>query len=943
MPNNNASLVAFLCCFSGFSYAETQWVDTHALLNQQHLWHEVEHELHKQARVLSTSINADKATTGLSYQRIKTTGSTKRFEHYQVFYRNIPVIGARFVLVKDDTDKIVQGLGVTLRAQEVTSATDGRYFHMSLTDIEQRLAEGTGITSGTKLKHLNRAYLTWQGRLIGVFQVIATSKEGIRTLTIDADTLSVLKSEQGVVHVSSDEQDVEQLSIDEQYVAAGGIGGNEKMGAICYSPQPSTMEACLRYQYDETTGASTELLFNDISDTDRPLIFAEFDGYPFIVRKEGGRCFLENPYVQTIDYYSHHTNSFMYSCDGYYEYFNGADVDTDYYNFFSYSSLNDAHFYGGLTMQFFHRQLNELFPNQASDCSIDGYCLQTLRQRVRNNTLGMNQAYWDGTHVNYGTGYYGYSHYSLTTSSVVAYEAAYALTHWNSQLNSQGEAGAFSQAFADIASLAVLDYLQHGVSGSFSTSEPFLTQTLDSTGRPQADKKWWLGWDVRVQDVGERYFSLPSLDGSSIDHLSAYRANMSRYDVGGLFRKAFYELVKTYGWTVEEAFKLFLNANISCLPANASLDDAATCLMLVANSSNVGMLAEDARKNVDGALHLVGLVAQTSEISSLPVTAMPQYDEFRYWIDILPISEIEHIAVDWGDGATERWERKAGHAIYPFLHRVHNIAPDQLVRFKLKVVKSNGEELLAYRDYYSHPLGVVCSPMIGNEKTELLDIVTINQQSLSLKPQSYQEILDQPLNMYLEQENSIELGPRSVGQKVTVLIDTNHNGAYEEQEVYIEEWAKGNERIVLNLPDGALPGQMMMRVSVGDSYRHIYSCGGIDEGQIFDIKVDFSNAGEWSPTNFSFETDGSNKVKFLNSFVQSKTQPSDDFELPVLANDSAYFSGSSDIPYHPSFQTCFELVSQQSSQRYTYSELSNLFACQTKKATPQTYNVLHPT
>lgn len=488
-----------------------------------------------------------------------------------------------------------------------------------------------------------------------------------------------------------------------------------------------------------------------------------------------------------------------------------------------------------------------------------------------------------------------------------------------------------------------MDYLQRKTAGSFSNSESFLTQVLDGTAHPQADKKWWMGWDVRVQDVGERYFALPSLDGSSIDHLSAYRANMSRYDVGGIFRKAFYELVKTYGWTIEEAFKLFLTANIACLPANASLDDTATCLMLVAHSSNVSMLAEEVQKNVDGALHLVGLVAQSSEISSLPVTAVPQYDEFRYLIETLPISEIERIVVDWGDGTTERWERNAGHAIYPFLHRGHNVAPDQLLRFKLKVVHSNGEELLAYRDYYSHPLGVVCSPMIGNEKTELMDIVTINQQSLSLQPQSYQEILDQPLNMYLEQENSIELGPKTVGQKVTVLIDTNHNGAYEEQEVYVEEWAKGNERIILNLPDGALPGQMMMRVSVGDSYSHIYSCGGVGEGQIFDIKVEFSNAGEWSPTNFSFETDGSNKVKFLNSFVQSKTQPSDDFDQPVLANDSAYISGSSGIHYPLSFQTCFELVSEQSSQRYTYSELFNLFACQTKKATPRTYNMFHPT
>ncbi|MCF2910664.1 M4 family metallopeptidase [Pseudoalteromonas sp. DL2-H2.2] len=941
MPIKKASLAAFLCGVSCLSNAATQWVDTHSLLNQQHLWHEVENQLKKQARAKAAEVSGALSDNGIRYQRVKTIGNTKRFEHHQVYYRGIPVIGGQFVLFRDSTGKVLQGLGATIRAQELPDATDGRYFSLPSADIEQRLA--ADLTSETKLQDLRRAYLTWQGRLMGVFQVTATSKEGIRTLTIDADTLNVLKSEQGIMHSPRAEQGAEQLSDGGQYVAAGGIGGNEKMGAICYSPQPSTMEACLRYQYDETTSPSTELLFNDVSDTARPLIFADFDGYPFVVRKEGGRCFLENPYVQTIDYYSHHTDPFMYGCDGYYEYFNGDDVGTDYYDYFSYGPLSDAHFYGGLTMQFFHKQLNELFPNQVSDCPIDGYCLQTLKQRVRNNTFGMNQAYWDGAYVNYGTGYYGVSHYSLTTSSIVAYEAAYAMTHWNSQLESWGEAGAFYQAFSDISSIAVLDYLQHSVSGSFSTSEPFLSQILDGTGRPQDDKKWWLGWDVRVQDVGERYFSLPSLDGSSIDHLSAYSANMSRYEVGGLFRKAFYELVKTYGWTIEEAFKLFLNANISCLPANASLDDAATCLMLVADSSNVGMLVEEARKDVDGALHLVGLVAQTSEISSLPVAAMPQYDEFMYLIETLPISEIERISVDWGNGVTEGWSRNSGSAIYPFLQREHGIEPDLLTRFKINVVKTDGEELLAYRDYYSRALGVACPPWFGEDNTGLMSQVLINGHNLQLLPQNYQEILDQPLNLYLKQRNTIELGAYSAGQEVTVLLDTNRNGAYEEQEVYLVEEITDTGLVSFSLPEGFLPGKIMMRVVVGSRYGFFFSCGEVDEGQVFDVKVDFSGAGEWLRSDFNFEIQSGNKVKFTNSFLPDSAQPSEKFEQPMNVNSSTYIPFSSAISYPMGFQTCLELVFEKNYQRNTYSELSNLFACQTKKDIPQIYSVLHPT
>ncbi|TMP26829.1 hypothetical protein CWB99_17175 [Pseudoalteromonas rubra] len=943
MPIKKAASMAFLCWFSCFSYAEAQWVDTHSLLNQQHLWHEIEHELHKQIRTFALSADADKAEKGLSYQRIKTIESTKRFEHYQVFYRDIPVIGAQFVLVKDGTDKVVQGLGVTLRASEVTSATDGRYFHKPQTDIEQRLKDGAGIAAETKLQHLRRAYLTWQGRLVGVFRVSATSKEGVRILTIDADTLNVLKSEQGVVHVSSDEQDVKPLSIDEQYVAAGGIGGNEKMGAICYSPQPSTMEACLRYQYDETTSPSTELLFNDISDIDRSLIFAEFDGYPFIVRKEGGRCFLENPYVQTIDNRIHETEPSEFDCSDKLENFDRTNVDQLYYQRFSYGSVNEAHFYGGLTMQFFHKQLGELFPEQDAHCAENGYCLHKLKQRVHRNFFGMNNAYWDGTYTNFGSGD-SYFNYSLTVSSVVAHEAAYALTYWNSQLKSQGEAGAFYQAFSDISSLAVLDYLQRRVSGSFSTSEPFLTQTLDGTGRPQDDKKWWLGWDVKTQDVGHRYFALPSMDGRGIDHMSMYRANMSTYDVGGVFRKAFYELVKTYGWTIKEAFKLYLKANVSCLPANASFDDAAACLILVADSDVVNMPVQEAQSHVDGALHQVGLVAHSSGISSLPVTAVPQYDEFRYLIETLPIDEIERITVDWGNEVTEHWARTSGDAIYPFLQRANVIEPELLTRFQLKVVKTDGKELFAFRDYYSRPLGVVCPPLFVDENPDLMSRVLINGDNLSLLPQSYQEILDQPLRLYLKQQNIIDLGLDAVGQKVTVLLDTNRNGSYEEQEVYLVKEVTDTGLVAFTLPESILPGKAMMRVVVGHGYSFFFSCGSVDEGQIFDVKIGFSSTGAWSPTNFSFEIHSNNKVKFTNSFVQNTAQPSGDIKQPVNVNGLTDIPFSSATSYSIGAKTCIEQRSETSSRMYTYSELSYLLACQIKIATLQkTHKGFHPT
>ncbi|MCG7561160.1 M4 family metallopeptidase [Pseudoalteromonas sp. McH1-42] len=932
MPINKVPMVAFLCCFSCLSYADTQWVDKHTLLNQQHLWQEIEEVLQAQVRVEPLALKTGPAEKGLTYQHVKTIGTAKRFEHYQVLYRDKPVVDGQFVLVRNSAGQILQGLGAALRVKEVKKALDGQYFHSSLLEIRQRLLADPNISPETQFKDFGRAYMVWQGRLIGVFQVTATSKKGIHRLTISADTLSILQSEQGVDHFSDEGR----------YVAAGGIGGNEKMGAICYSPQPATMEACLGYQYDETTSASTELLFNDVSDTDSPLIFAEFDGYPFVVRKEGGSCFLENPYVQTINFLIHQTEPYEFDCNGKPESFERTKVDEAYYHLFSYSPENEAHFYGGLTMQFFHKQLNELFPEQNVHCVENGYCLQTLKQRVHQNSLGMTQAYWDGTYTNFGNGD-SYLNYSLTTLSVIAHEAAHAVTHWNSRLDSQGESGAFNEAFSDITGLAVLDYLQRSVGGSFSQSEPFLKQVLDGTGYPQTDKKWWLGWDVKSHDIGQRYFALPSLDGRSIDHLIMYRANMSHYDLGGIFRKVFYELVKTFGWTIEEAFKLYLKANVSCLPAHASLDDASVCLMLVADSDVVSKSRQEAQKNVDEALHLVGLVAQTSEISNLAVTTVPQYDEFGYQIDTLPINEIESIAVDWGNGSTERWERNSSDAIYPFLQRAHDVEPDLLTRFKLKVVKTDNKELLAYRDYYSRPLGVICPPWFGGERLDMMNKVLINHQSLSLLPESYQEVLDQPLSLYLKKKNIIELGVNAVGHQAIVMLDTNRNGVFEEREVYRKEVVTDSGQVAFTLPEGFQPGKTMMRVVVGGRYSFLFSCGGISEGQVLDVKVNFSGTDEMLPTDYGFEIHSGNKVKFINSLVQSNIQSSEDFEQSLCGNGLEHSLLSNAISHSFGTQTCFEAISEMSSRIYTYIEPLGLSAYQAKSITTQTCMVLHPT
>ncbi|CAH9067660.1 hypothetical protein PSECIP111951_03858 [Pseudoalteromonas holothuriae] len=849
-----------------------QAIEMHSLINQPHVWSTIEqsiaprrYEATMQSQISST---VDLHEGQLKYRLIKSSGKNQEYQHYQTFVGQWPILGARFVLIKSEYGHVQQGLGKAVTVdQAVRYVTPKRFSYADdklLADIEAKLQ------IAPKNVQLQRAYEVINNQLTPVIVLRGMINAHMYRYVLDAKTLQVL----------SRAQDLDRLN--QGLVAGGGIGGNEKLGAICYSPQPQSMSNCLNYQFDASSPKGQELLLQ-VQDG---AIFQAFSGYPFVVSRNNDTCTLENPYVKTIDYMGDKTVAASYQCGANNEHFDKQRIDDQYYDFYSYLAVNEAHFNAGLVMQFYHTLLKQMYPNQSTDCDPNGFCLKQLQQNVGNNTFGNTQANWDDTYVNYGTGNYGGTHYFHTTLDVVAHEASHAITHWNSQLGSADQDGAINEAFSDIASVAVLDYLQSHISGDYSQSAAYLDQISDSAHNHQKNRKWWYGWDVMYEDKGARFFEMPSWDGRSIDHFKDYQTGLSTYHIGGVLRKAFYELVKTHNWSIENAFKLFLRANVECFFPGASIEDAGQCLLSQAqNFTELG--SEQLKSNIDETLHSVGISARSSELSTLDFEGEINYDTLHYRLATVPADDIAKLDIDWGDGTIEGWQQGHSASIFDYLARSRQVEVDDLIRFKLIVTLKNGQQKVGYRHFYSRAVDAACEPYFNQGQVHTSD-VSINAEALALTNARYQSLVSNALVLNRHNEHSLILPASLSDKKATVLVDSNRNGLFSADEMVLNNQLIGSGTLKFTLPDTVSAGITMLRVAIGSEYNFYDTCGHTKQAQVVDLKADVEVPELPIKAGFDYQILADNRVEFINtSEVNALRQPSFQWQFGFDGRTSA--------------------------------------------------------
>ncbi|WP_125717308.1 M4 family metallopeptidase [Pseudoalteromonas rubra] len=830
-------------------------IESHPLLNQQHLWGQL--PTANSASIQETSNLARHADAGLSYRLEKVVGAQPQYEHYQAYFQDKPVLDSTLVIARNAKGEIVQSMGKLLSgsielANKASALQQDPLLHISA------LYEG----KQPQIEKSAQAYVLNQGQLLSV-TVLDINHEGHREQL-------VLDNANGNLMQRRSSNSFFSPTLTNDYVAGGAIGGNEKLGAICYSPQPDSMQACTEYRFDEYTPMGARLQF---SDTDPNAIFAKFSGFPLVVKKDGDTCRLENPYLSTFDARDSNAQTVSYPCGTNNENFDSAAVTQNFSTWFTYSHASEAHFNAGLVMQYFHKQFAELYPSQSSDCDGNGYCIKPLKQKVHSNTIyGTNKAFWDGEYVNYGSGD-GFDFYSLATLGIAAHEIGHAINSWNAGIGSDGIDGAINEGFSDLVTIAVMDYFEHNASGPYTQSEAFVKQFQDQAGQYNQNRKWWFGWDAIYQDNGVRFYELPSWDGTSINHVADFSLAKTEHANGGVLRKAFYELVKTKQWSIQDAFKVFLRANTAgCMFPNMSMDEFGYCVAQQSVHIDIADKSAAQRKeDVVDALLGVGIVAD-SNLSNLEANTQVSYDELSYDISHLNADAIEQISAHWGDGTSSVWRNSDNQPIYPFLQKVHKLPVNTMARAAISVTLTGGDTRSAYRHFFSRPANVNCPPYLNTPKVHTSSLKIANQEITSIS-NDYTSAVDTRIPLAKKRLYSLTFDKDLSGKKLTVLYDFNKNGEFAYTEHLLDDVTISGNTASFELNNSVPSGIGLMRVAIADvDYSFIDGCGVVDDGQVIDVIIDADSPDLPIIADFTYQLLDGNRVKFTNNSTANQAK-----------------------------------------------------------------------
>lgn len=329
------------------------------------------------------------------------------------------------------------------------------------------------------------------------------------TFIMDATTLQSYRHWDQVMTVNS------HIIGGPEPMAAGGIGGNGKIGERIYDGDKGHMPALpmTAYKTDIEVFPGQKLTFFEcVFDTNEIVVQdVSYDNAPV-----SSLC-LALP--------NQHNNASWISFDN-----RGTRWKHDEMNG-GYSPAFDA-FYGATIV----KKLYQDWYNTPVLVQEDGKTPMKLVMRVH---YGRNfeNAFWDGEQMTFGDG--AKMFYPLTSLDIAAHEISHGFTMQHSNINGEITVmGALHEAFSDMAAAAAEYY----VSGK---------------------NTWAMGVDVMKGDGALRYMNEPTKDTNSIDHVRDFEDEMDPHLAAGIFNKAFYLIATSKGWNTHKAFDVMVKANMN--------------------------------------------------------------------------------------------------------------------------------------------------------------------------------------------------------------------------------------------------------------------------------------------------------------------------------------------------------------------------------------------
>lgn len=304
----------------------------------------------------------------------------------------------------------------------------------------------------------------------------------------------------------------------------GGIGGNQKIGAIMYDG--------LRDHAAKLT------VTRDVTEQ---------------------RCYMKNNDVLVM---SEQTGRLLsYSCTGI-----NAEHNAVYWNNEldevngGYSPGNDAMF-GGQMVKNLYESWFHLPVLTRSDGSP---MLLTMVVHA-----DIDNAYWDGHIMVFGDGIDIF--YPLTSLGVTAHEVSHGFTEQHANLIYEGQSGGMNESFSDMAAQA---------------AEVFVFGAGKNSWQIGAEIYKTPGEALRYLDMPSKDCrgKMPG-DWCSIDDASQYRRGLDVHQSSGVYNRFFYELAHRPGWDVKKAFGVMVAANLYYWTSTATFESGACGVLQAATDA----------------------------------------------------------------------------------------------------------------------------------------------------------------------------------------------------------------------------------------------------------------------------------------------------------------------------------------------------------------------
>ena len=369
------------------------------------------------------------------------------------------------------------------------------------------------------------------------------------------------------------------------HFAVPAMMGNAKIGLLCAQAPEFASRDCQTAVIPDNV--RTRALFPSVPEqynlyyrnAQSPL-FSQYEGYPFVVKRENNLCTLENSAVITRKNESEFP-AYSYSCDGEaLESANTSRIMLNYLGQGDFQTENDTHFYAGITMDVLYEQFMQMYPESPSNCQQDShYCLRQLSVIV-DGSSSMFSSSWDGENILLASGLASGGYFSHGSSlDIIAHETGHAVLTWNSDIAYESnDTAAIQESIADLTALLVrsefYSKLQTSGEQNFIESEAYLQLSADG------NFYYALAWDSFITQKAQRYLFSPMTDGISIDDWRDRETQVpGQHFKAGILNRFFYRLATSNGWDIAKTFRLTMKAAQTCFVEDTTFEHAAFCLI----------------------------------------------------------------------------------------------------------------------------------------------------------------------------------------------------------------------------------------------------------------------------------------------------------------------------------------------------------------------------